>query len=135
MSELAADRTSLSHLRHDLRTPLNQIIGYSELLLEETGDAGHSVYGSDLQKIRGAAKTLLNLINDNLTDQRLTLSEEIVESASVGLRPADAEDAETPLLPARAAVPGRILVVDDNPENRDMLARQLERQGHGVSSA
>ena len=82
MSEPVAVHTNLSHLRHDLRTPINQIIGYSELLVEETGDAGHTSYASDLEKIRLAAKTLLNLINDNLTDERLTLVGEVVDSGS-----------------------------------------------------
>ena len=29
-----------SKVRHDLRTPINQIIGYSELLQEEAEEAG-----------------------------------------------------------------------------------------------
>lgn len=137
----SADRTNLSHLRHDLRTPINQIIGYSELLAEEAADAGHDAYTSDLEKIRGAAKTLLHLINDNLTDERITLAGEIVAHGPAGApkpqtqsplaeaaRPAASEDAPAP-------IPGRILVVDDNPGNRDMLARQLERQGHSVAAA
>lgn len=139
MSDSVTDRTTLSHLRHDLRTPLNQIIGYSELLLEEAADAGHDDYAPDLERIRGAAKTLLSLINDNLTDDRLTLAGEIVaQGGSAGLRPArSAEAGETPALPGddEAAMPGRILVVDDNAGNRDMLARQLERQGHTVAAA
>ena len=31
---------SLSHLRHDLRTPFNQIVGYAEMLGEDAEDAG-----------------------------------------------------------------------------------------------
>ena len=50
-------RAPLSHLRHELRTPINQILGYSELIREEAADAGHSVYDADLQRIRQAAKT------------------------------------------------------------------------------
>lgn len=155
MSESTVDRTNLSHLRHDLRTPINQIIGYSELLAEEAADAGHEAYAPDLEKIRGAAKTLLNLINDNLTDDRLTLAGEIVDQGAVTVPPFGAaisgshppgllaKSATRPPLAAEpvadhdapAAIPGRILVVDDNPGNRDMLARQLERQGHSVGSA
>jgi phosphoserine phosphatase RsbU/P len=146
MPDPVADRTNLSHLRHDLRTPINQIVGYSELLLEETGDAGHTGYAPDLEKIRGAAKTLLNLINENLTDERLTLAGEIVDPGTVP-RPqpvsgspvdlAAPTGSPSPLLPVDdlAAVPGRILIVDDNEGNRDMLARQLQRQGHTVASA
>jgi sigma-B regulation protein RsbU (phosphoserine phosphatase) len=146
MSDPVADRTNLSHLRHDLRTPINQIVGYSELLLEETGDAGHTVYAPDLEKIRGAAKTLLNLINDNLTDERLTLAGEIVGPSiaiappSVPSPPRDSTaspGSQSPLTAADApaAVPGHIIIVDDNEGNRDMLARQLVRQGHTVATA
>lgn len=127
----SADRSSLSHLRHDLRTPLNQIIGYSELLAEEAEAAGHATYGPDLGKINGAARTLLTLINDNLTDDRLTLSGEPASEAKGGGGAAGSSpEAEPP-----AALTGRILVVDDNTENRDVLARRLIRQGHSVETA
>ena len=140
------ERTNLAHLRHDLRTPLNQILGYSELLLEETGDAGHTAYAPDLEIIRGAAKTLLNLINENLTDERLTLAGEIVGSGPAAASPpATSPSRESAASPASqspptaadapADVPGHILIVDDNEGNRDMLARQLVRQGHTVASA
>jgi phosphoserine phosphatase RsbU/P len=146
MSDPVADRTPLSVLRHDLRTPINQIVGYSELLIEEAGDAGHTSYAPDLEKIRGAAKTLLNLINDNLTDERLTLTGEILDPGTASRpqfssRPPIDFDAPTgsrfPLVSddEPAAVPGHILVVDDNEGNRDMLSRQLVRQGHTVVCA
>src|SRR5205085_8192614 len=35
----------------------------------------------------------------------------------------------------RPVAPGRLLVVDDNPYNRDVLRRRLERQGHTVAAA
>ena len=130
------DRSSLSHLRHDLRTPLNQIIGYSELLAEEAADAGHETYGPDLQRIRGAARQLLDLINRNLTDERVTLAGEIIAATAPAAAPA--AGSAPPLAAAedgRAPITGRILVVDDQPGNRDMLARQLERQGHATTVA
>jgi class 3 adenylate cyclase len=37
--------------------------------------------------------------------------------------------------PARAVQGGRLLVVDDNEMNRDLLSRRLERQGHRVDTA
>jgi sigma-B regulation protein RsbU (phosphoserine phosphatase) len=106
--------------------------------MEEAEDAGHNAYDADLKKINGAAKTLLGLINQNLTDDRLTLSGAVVATGT----PVDvALPASSPVAPALeatetpAAVPGRILIVDDNEGNRDMLARQLVRQGHTVASA
>jgi PAS domain S-box-containing protein len=56
----------LANMSHELRTPLNAIIGYSEILQEEVEDIGQPGLGADLQKIRGAGKHLLALINDVL---------------------------------------------------------------------
>jgi PAS domain S-box-containing protein len=56
----------LANMSHELRTPLNAIIGYSEILEEEVEDLGQTTLVPDLQKIRGAGKHLLALINDVL---------------------------------------------------------------------
>ena len=56
----------LANMSHELRTPLNAIIGYSELLVEEAEDAGNDTLIPDLQKIHGAGKHLLGLINEVL---------------------------------------------------------------------
>ncbi len=56
----------LANMSHELRTPLNAIIGYGELLQEEATDAGHDDMIPDLQKICGAGKHLLRLINSVL---------------------------------------------------------------------
>jgi len=58
--------TFLANMSHELRTPMNAIIGYSEMLLEESEDLGVTELAPDLQKIRGAGKHLLALINDIL---------------------------------------------------------------------
>jgi signal transduction histidine kinase/CheY-like chemotaxis protein len=56
----------LANMSHELRTPLNAIIGYSEMLEEETQELGKIANVKDLQKIQGAGKHLLALINDVL---------------------------------------------------------------------
>ena len=56
----------LANMSHELRTPLNAIIGYSEMLQEEAQDLGQADFVPDLQKIHGAGKHLLGLINDIL---------------------------------------------------------------------
>ena len=56
----------LANMSHELRTPLNAIIGYSEILIEEAEDLEFEDFIPDLQKICGAAKHLLGLINDVL---------------------------------------------------------------------
>lgn len=51
-------------LKHDLRTPLNHIIGYCEMLLEEAGDLPQQTFVADLERIHFAGRRLLNVIND-----------------------------------------------------------------------
>jgi signal transduction histidine kinase len=56
----------LATMSHELRTPLNAIIGYSEMLQEEAEDLDADAFLPDLQRINGAGKHLLGLINDIL---------------------------------------------------------------------
>ncbi|MEO0350256.1 MAG: ATP-binding protein [Cyanobacteria bacterium P01_A01_bin.15] len=56
----------LANMSHELRTPLNAIIGYSEMLEEDAEDLDQEDFIPELQKIQGAGRHLLNLINDIL---------------------------------------------------------------------
>ena len=56
----------LANMSHELRTPLNAIIGYSEILVEEATDLQVPSLIPDIQKIHGAGKHLLGLINNIL---------------------------------------------------------------------
>lgn len=56
----------LASMSHELRTPLNAIIGYSEILKEDAEVLEQNHCASDLEKIRGAGKHLLSLINNIL---------------------------------------------------------------------
>ena len=56
----------LANMSHELRTPLNAVIGYSEMLREDAVDEGLEGFVPDLEKINGAGKHLLSLINDVL---------------------------------------------------------------------
>lgn len=125
--------SELSKLRHDLRTPINHILGYSELLGEDLADQGVKEL-DDLEKIQTAARQLLGLIDRSLSD-------EAFQFIATGA-PAPSEKTESPKFAAPADIidhpatfTGHILVVDDNEENREMLAKRLERQGHTTSPA
>ena len=56
----------LANMSHELRTPMNAIIGYSEILKEDAHEMGFNEFIPDLNKIGGAARHLLGLINDIL---------------------------------------------------------------------
>ncbi|MDR3633766.1 MAG: hypothetical protein P4L84_08010 [Isosphaeraceae bacterium] len=51
------------NLRHDLLTPLNHIMGYSEMLQEEAGESGLSVLSAGVRSILDLAKDISALIN------------------------------------------------------------------------
>ena len=53
-------------LIHDLLTPLNQILGYSEMLIEQAREQGQENLIPDLQKTHAAGKRLLALVQRQL---------------------------------------------------------------------
>ena len=69
-------------MSHELRTPLNAIILYSEMLQDEAEDRGSRSFIPDLEKIHGAGKHLLALINDVLDLAK-------IEAGQDGARPGD----------------------------------------------
>lgn len=57
---------SNTQLRHELRTPVNHIIGYSEFLLEEIADLAHPERFARLQAIVATGRCLLSIIDETL---------------------------------------------------------------------
>ena len=55
-----------ANMRHELRTLLNAIIGYSEMLLEDAENLHQEAFITDLQKIHTAGKEMLGLVNEIL---------------------------------------------------------------------
>jgi class 3 adenylate cyclase len=128
-------------LRHDLRTPLNAIKGYSELLIEDLTEDGEHPLRGDLEKLKESADQLLGQIDAMTTlarpedadpdhhdrqEQRLKLVAEVLRT----VRPLSVSAAAS-----AAAHTSRVLVVDDNAANRDVLERRLLREGHQVITA
>jgi len=132
---------TLANMRHTLRTPLNHIIGYSEMLLEEAGERGLETFAADLQKIHTAGKQLLSCINEFLNPsmaERAAAAQVSKTVTTAGLF-REAEPDIHPFVAGHGAdsktASGRILVVDDNESNRDMLSRRLKHEGYGVCMA
>src|SRR6266568_2666871 len=63
--------TFRANLRHEVRTPLNAIIGYSEMLLEDAADFGSASFTIRLQKIHATGRHLLALASDVLDAAKL----------------------------------------------------------------
>jgi len=182
----AADSLSpqaLSELRHELRTPINQIVGYCEMLLEDSDAAEHASRRTALADALAAVRAALAEIDRALPAGRsdvraadadtlhstLRAPRERILSATEALL-ADPDHAfvmdvrkirsaaeRLGVAPAPTRTPTRgtptpntlpptpspspttatasILVVDDIDDNRDVLRRRLERQGHAVECA
>jgi len=58
---------SMANLAHNLKTPINHIIGYCALLREEAEDGGLGDYLPDLQRIHAAGRELMASVNEHLT--------------------------------------------------------------------
>ncbi len=120
-------RDELAQLRHDLKTPLNHILGYSELLEESALMTGQETMVPDLRKIQQAARTLASQL-----DRVFSPSGSSVAVPPLGRfhHESTPEDSDSPVGQSRPFIPGHLLVVDDNELNRDLLARRLSRQGY-----
>ena len=81
----------LATMSHELRTPLNAIIGYSEMLQEEAEILGTPEIKPDLQKITGAGKHLLGLINDILDLSKIEAGKMTLYLETFEVRPVLAE--------------------------------------------
>jgi MinD-like ATPase involved in chromosome partitioning or flagellar assembly/DNA-binding response OmpR family regulator len=145
LSQIEGDLSRFgAELRLELITPLSTIVGYCEMLLEEAP----ADLIPDLDLINASAQQLLGLISDivYLAQQQLQTSTAALESDPPLLLEPPATT--TMIRSATAAIEilsqsasaqqvgdGAILVVDDNSSDRDLLARQLTKQGYMVATA
>lgn len=158
------------NMRYELRTPLDHVINYSEMLLEEADALNLPQAKSDLKKIHISAEKLLALVDQivNLAkfgiDQADQTSTDAVKLKIKSQRSSgmDAAGGDAPLLPGlddtsisnmisgvissiqpleaqdlerKKVRDGKLLLVDDNETNRDILSRRLQKEGYTVVTA
>jgi adenylate cyclase len=121
-----------ARLRHDLRTPLHQIIGYAELLEEVARERGDEGTLADLGRIRHAARRALQISDAVAPAAEATPAGGVFFEAPKLLPAVPAPREPTPPVDRGQT---RLLVVDDNELNRDMLSRRLGSRGFQVEVA
>ena len=118
-----------SILRHDLRTPLNGIIGYSEILLEDFEDDIEQSHAEDINHIIGLAKEVEGAIArfvDFLKDGTDKASESLAENESAENLFSSLGKIDYKLEIIDEIKQSKVLVVDDIKTNCDVLKRRLE---------
>ena len=118
----AAKAVFLANVGHEVRTPLNAIIGFSEVVLKTSLDA---MQREHVYKVRQAARTLLKLINDVLDVARLERGTLTLASAPFSLR----ELGHEALQAQRAAADrkGLVLHLDADPALPDQFEGDAPR--------
>ena len=136
-TKLPSEKLSESALHHEVRTPLNQIIGYAEMMQEEAQERGQTAVVEDLGKIHAAARQLLQAVIERLVPAQFDIARAAHAEAS-GQTTFIRRESPSSVARHLATDPsftGRLLVADDDEGNRTMLSRRLVRLGHSVALA
>jgi signal transduction histidine kinase len=87
MAASEAKSQFLARMSHEFRTPLNAVIGYTDLLLEEGENLEAAQLERDLSNIRSSARQLLRLISDVLDVTKIESGRLEFEAEKVDIEP------------------------------------------------
>ncbi len=116
----------VSKLRQQMQAPAAELLAFSEQLLKRSLELKRETAAADLRKVRSAVEKLLMLLERGLN----------AAPPSAEFRPAATllGKAATKDEPAKVER-GTVLVADESESTRDILSRQLHRDGHTVFAA
>lgn len=121
MAENEAKSIFLAQVSHEIRTPINVMMGNNEMILRESRDDSIRVYSD---RVKSAGSQLLKLVD------------EILAYSKTGEKPGQEATADTVRSGERYTAPtARILAVDDNPLNLQVFLNLVKRTGITVDTA
>src|SRR5438132_544419 len=82
----AIESGDLAHLRHELRTPVNHILGYAEILIEDAAQRNLQAFVPAFEQIRDDGHRLLASIQKALGPQESLGCLEVLEVLKAELR-------------------------------------------------
>jgi len=103
---------SLAHLRHELRTPVNHILGYAELLIEDAAERHLEPFVPAFKQIQSGGTQLLDFIQTSLAEGAGSLENVDMEQFKESLR----------LTAAETLVTSTALLEDLETEHRQTVA-------------
>ncbi|MCA9688272.1 MAG: response regulator, partial [Myxococcales bacterium] len=124
---------SQERLNHDLLFPLSHLLQNVERLCDQAREHDEDERLPDLERILTAVRRFNELIANGYIEKATAekrRNRRAAQEAPVDRPSPKAEKKQKVIIET-----GRILVVDDNESNRNMLSRRLERQGHTVKLA
>jgi signal transduction histidine kinase/DNA-binding response OmpR family regulator len=113
----------LANMSHELRTPLNAIIGVTEMLQEDARDLGREDEIEPLDRVLGAARHLLALINDILDLSKIEAGRMELHLETFSIQPLVEDVAKT--VETMAAKNGNRIVVNCQADIGSMHADQI----------
>lgn len=112
----------LNNMSHDIRTPMNAIIGFTSLAAEHLDD--REIIRDYLEKISTSGKHLLSLINDVLDMSRIESGSVKIENTNVHL-PDILEDLKTIILESVHAKQQKLLIKMQDVVHEDIITDKL----------
>ncbi len=112
----------LNNMSHDIRTPMNAIIGFTSLAAEHLDD--REIIRNYLEKISTSGKHLLSLINDVLDMSRIESGSVKIEKTNVHL-PDVLEDLKTIILESVHAKQQKLLIKMQDVVHEDIITDKL----------
>lgn len=112
----------LNNMSHDIRTPMNAIIGFTSLAAEHLDD--REIIRDYLEKISTSGKHLLSLINDVLDMSRIESGSVKIEKTNVHL-PDILEDLKTIILEGVRAKQQKLLIKMQDVVHEDIITDKL----------
>ena len=116
-----SSENQLAHYRHELRTPVNAVIGYSEMLLEDAEDDADAEFCATLQEVQLLGRALQEQIGKHLNSDYLADESTLDEIVGV------AQTELTPLCDQVGTSVAQLLQRCSNDKAFDSFASDLER--------
>jgi DNA-binding response OmpR family regulator len=130
-AKTSADQITFEEAQYQIRLQLNHIGGYTEMLREEAVEDDKEDLVVDLDQISTAQNNIVSMITNlgpDMFDETVNKIEKTTKNRQTKER--DNFEATGILLGSG----GEVLIVDDDPANRELLKRRLARAGYTSTS-